>query len=304
VFRTGQLSFGSIAGDLAEGRATASFSLTDLDGDGAQMLGLGGVGMGAYRAYFNGVAPDGTLFAHLVALISVSGGTASASQREPTFGYREMGSAVGDMSAEVAFTLTAYDRLTASTLFDIDPDPSDCGDDADDDGLPDWLDGCPDDAGKVEPGECGCGVPDIDSDDDGIADCMDNCPDVANPGQEDADDDGVGDACEGGAGGDDGYSDSDPDEAEPVGGPASDDEASDADADDLGDAGDGPTWGPGWGSLFGFAPAEGAEGDEVVDDWLGGFGSLCGFGAAGLLPLTLLGLGGCKVAGRRRLNRR
>ncbi len=35
-----------------------------------------------------------------------------------------------------------------------------------------------------------------DSDSDGIANYIDNCPNVANPGQEDADDDGQGDVCD------------------------------------------------------------------------------------------------------------
>ena len=39
---------------------------------------------------------------------------------------------------------------------------------------PVWLhvDDCPEDAGKVEPGVCGCGVADTDSDEDGTADCI------------------------------------------------------------------------------------------------------------------------------------
>ncbi len=52
--------------------------------------------------------------------------------------------------------------------------------DRDGDGIPDDVDGCPDDGNKAEPGPCGCGVPDTDSDVDGTPDCNDNCPDDPN----------------------------------------------------------------------------------------------------------------------------
>jgi serine protease AprX len=66
--------------------------------------------------------------------------------------------------------------------------PGDCGCgvadiDSDGDGTSDCIDLCPDDPNKTAPGDCGCGVADIDSDGDGTADCQDNCP--IDPGKTD-----------------------------------------------------------------------------------------------------------------------
>ena len=48
--------------------------------------------------------------------------------------------------------------------------------DSDGDGVPDVHDNCPNDANKIEPGICGCGVPDTDSDADGTPDCIESTP--------------------------------------------------------------------------------------------------------------------------------
>ena len=71
--------------------------------------------------------------------------------------------------------------------------------DSDLDGTADCVDGCPSDGAKTAPGQCGCGVADLDADSDSVADCNDNCASVSNPGQEDCDGDGTGNACEIGA---------------------------------------------------------------------------------------------------------
>jgi putative intracellular protease/amidase len=54
---------------------------------------------------------------------------------------------------------------------------SSCGD-ADGDSVCDAQDGCPDNASKTAPGQCGCAVADTDSDGDGTADCLETPPTV------------------------------------------------------------------------------------------------------------------------------
>ena len=52
--------------------------------------------------------------------------------------------------------------------------------DGDGDGTGDVCDLCPSDPNKIEPGTCGCGVPDTDTDGDLTADCNDGCPNDPN----------------------------------------------------------------------------------------------------------------------------
>jgi len=125
---------------FAQGRATASLTLTDALGDGATLTGLGPVGSGAYRSYYNGYLSDGTRFTHLVGLISVGpGGTATGSQSDPLAGFRPIGESVDDMSAEIAFTLTPVDLAFATTVFGV-PEPEPCFGDINGDGVIDSAD--------------------------------------------------------------------------------------------------------------------------------------------------------------------
>ncbi len=71
--------------------------------------------------------------------------------------------------------------------------------DTDGDGILDIDDNCPDVPNPEQEDADDDGIGDAcddDADADGIPDEEDNCPDVPNPGQEDADDDGIGDACD------------------------------------------------------------------------------------------------------------
>ena len=91
------------------------------------------------------------------------------------------------------------DDLCPEDSLKIDPGICGCGvpdTDSDGDGTADCIDNCPADSLKTEPGVCGCGTPETDSDGDGVLDCVDICVDLPDPGQEDSDGDGVGDACD------------------------------------------------------------------------------------------------------------
>ncbi|MCB9736485.1 MAG: hypothetical protein H6745_28235 [Deltaproteobacteria bacterium] len=81
----------------------------------------------------------------------------------------------------------------------LNPGACGCGvpdDDRDGDGIYDCNDLCPDDHDKAVPGSCGCGVPDGDLDADGVLDCHDNCPETKNADQAECDGNGVGAACD------------------------------------------------------------------------------------------------------------
>ena len=71
--------------------------------------------------------------------------------------------------------------------------------DSDSDGIPNSSDNCPDTSNPGQADADGDGIGDAcdsDRDGDGVPNGTDNCSDVSNPGQADADNDGLGDACD------------------------------------------------------------------------------------------------------------
>lgn len=97
---------------------------------------------------------------------------------------------IGNLSAVTRFLRiysTARTTTYGNSIFEVvalgSSNPVACGGecflgDSDHDTVNDCLDACPDDPTKVEPGICGCGVPDSDDDHDGVPNCFDDVDDA------------------------------------------------------------------------------------------------------------------------------
>ncbi len=130
----------------------------------------------------------------------VAGAMAVLKSAVPSSSMADIEAAIGDGALDLGTAgpdnesgAGLVDIVEAYMLLSASPPPSD----ADGDGVPDGLDLCPGTPAGTTVDANGCAVdPPPDSDGDGVADDVDNCPNDPNPGQQDTDNDGIGDACD------------------------------------------------------------------------------------------------------------
>ncbi len=104
----------------AMGRATASLTVTDQNGDGATLTGLGAGGM-SYRTMYNG----GVLFADGInSVVTGPGGSMSGDVNVPAAGELPIGVPVSEMNATLDFRVTAGDSASGTTNYLILPEPA------------------------------------------------------------------------------------------------------------------------------------------------------------------------------------
>ena len=106
-----------------EGRASAAYTVTDLNSNGATLTGLGPAN-GGYLAQYNGFVPAGTTFAEGINSIAAAFGSGFGSVNVPPIGFLPVPGVVSDMSAQVAFELTAGDFASGTTNYILTPEPA------------------------------------------------------------------------------------------------------------------------------------------------------------------------------------
>jgi MYXO-CTERM domain-containing protein len=115
------VSFASIAN--AQGRMSASVSITDLDGDGVTLHNSGG-SPGAFSAFDNGSADFHDLFSGAIATL-IAGNTMTRSEDFPGGGsFASISGAVASISARFQFTLSPNDMASGTSVFTVQPVPS------------------------------------------------------------------------------------------------------------------------------------------------------------------------------------
>lgn len=108
---SGLLSFPTI---YAEGKASASVTVTDSDGNGALLTGMASGGE-MYSAHYNGYLGAGTTFASHDGA-SLAAGAWDSNSISESLGFLTIGN-VYDMSAQYAFNLSANDQASGTSVW-------------------------------------------------------------------------------------------------------------------------------------------------------------------------------------------
>lgn len=116
VISSGLLSFPVLA--AAEARASAAYTLTDLNGDGATLTPTAAK---SYTATYNGA----TTFATLISAFGSPAFTSTPSSESNPVGpgFIPLGVGVSSMQADVEFTLSAGDLASGTTVFVVQQRP-------------------------------------------------------------------------------------------------------------------------------------------------------------------------------------
>lgn len=121
LIRSGWLQYPPIFANDGGGRVTVSLGIADLNNNGAALDAIGPEGAGIYLAESNEFVPDGIEFTELINAIEVgAGGSATVFQNDPPQGTRQLDYTVWGASVELEYTLTAMDRASYNTQFNIE----------------------------------------------------------------------------------------------------------------------------------------------------------------------------------------
>jgi MYXO-CTERM domain-containing protein len=119
-----QVSFATLA--LAEGRSSATVSVTDLNSNGALLTPFGQPG--AYTSRYNGVIPGGTTFHDSFAVpevVASPGGSLTDSDNFPGGGlFSPIAGPVTDINSRFNFTLSAGDLASGTSIFVVQAVPT------------------------------------------------------------------------------------------------------------------------------------------------------------------------------------
>jgi hypothetical protein len=120
------VSFNTIPAASAAGAFLAGCTVGDSGaGNGMWLYEPGLAGFGAFQAYTDTNPAPADLFSNLLALVgSYGGGTATASESQPSSGYNPICADIHDMMVRTNFVLTNRDSAQGNATFALVPEPA------------------------------------------------------------------------------------------------------------------------------------------------------------------------------------